>query len=267
MSAPKAAVVAAALAALAMAVAAQPAGPVPARGLVPPPPRSETGIRWQSLTPSQRQALAPLERDWPTIGVDRKQKWLTIADRFGHLPPAERGRISERMTEWSRLTPSERGELRLRYQESKQVPAPDRSARWEAYQALPPEQRQQFVERATVVSPRAANNVAARKRDTAGGKTNVVPNPALVQPLRPVAPAVVQAAPGATTRLVNRPPAPPAHQQSGMPKIGTTPELVNRSTLLPRLGPQAAAVAAPRPQVAPVPAPRLPDAPKPPKAP
>ncbi|MEO8836960.1 MAG: hypothetical protein ABI364_09500, partial [Caldimonas sp.] len=51
-----------------------------------------------------------------------------------------------------------------------------------------------------------------------------------------------QARPGATTTLITRRPAPPPHQQTGMPKIATTPEFVNRSTLLPRRGPQAAAV-------------------------
>ena len=44
---------------------------------------------------------------------------------------------------------------------------------------------------------------------------------------------------------------PPAHQPAGMPKIAATPEFVNRSTLLPKRGPQAAAVA-PASAVAPV---------------
>ena len=70
-----------------------------------------------------------------------------------------------------------------------------------------------------------------------------MPNPATVQPApRQVAPALIQAAPGATTTPITRRPTPPAHQQSGMPKIAATPEFVNRSTLLPKRGPQAAAV-------------------------
>jgi hypothetical protein len=231
-------------------------------------PRAETGVRWQSLTPDQRDALGPLEREWPTIDPARKQKWLTIAGRFGSLPPQERARISNRMTEWARLTPAERGEVRLRYQEARQVPAPDRSARWEAYQKLPPGEKQQLAARAA--SSAAASPALPPKRDAAGreavqAKANVVTNPALAQPPRPVAPTVVQASRGATTHLITRPSSPPAHQQTGMPKIAATPEFVNRSTLLPKRGPQAAAVtpvsASTRPYVPAPPRPAAPAAP------
>ncbi len=229
--------------------------PAPVKAPVPPPPltkpsaRAEGGVRWQTLTPVQRQALAPLEREWSGIDAQRKQKWLAIADRYPSLPPQERARITERMSEWARLTPGERGEVRLRYQEAQQVPAPARSAKWQEYQNLPPDEKQQFAARAAAsAAPARADAVPGAKnayasRDGTQAKVNVVPNPALAQRPRPVAPTVVQAAPGATTRFITRPATPPAHQQSGMPKISATPEFVNRSTLLPRRGPQAAAVA------------------------
>jgi hypothetical protein len=162
------------------------------------------------------------------------------------LPAQERQRISARMTEWARLTPAERGEVRMRYQEARQVPAPDRSARWEAYQKLPPSEKQQLAARAA--SSRAPAPISRRDpagRDSSQAKSNVIPNPALAQPPRPVAPTIVQASRGATTHLIPRPSSPPAHQQTGMPKIAATPEFVNRSTLLPRRGPQAAAVVTP----------------------
>ena len=214
--------------------------PAKTAAVVPP---SEGGVRWQSLTPAQHEALAPLEHEWPTIDPARKQKWLVIAGRLDTLPPAERARISARMSEWARLSPAERGEVRLRYQEARQVPAPDRSARWEAYQKLPSDEKQQFAARAA--SAAAPPPIASKQasREPTQGKANVVTNPALVRPPRPVAPTVVQASPGATTHLITRPPAPPAHQQTGMPKIAATSEFVNRSTLLPQRGPQAAAVA------------------------
>jgi hypothetical protein len=234
------------------AARAQSPVPKPAAN-IPAAPRSEAGVRWQSLTPAQRQALAPLEREWSGIDATRKQKWITIADRYPTLPAQERARISERMTDWARLTPTERGQVRLRYQEARQVPAPDRSAKWQEYQNLPADRKQQLAARAA--SPGAASaptgvrrseSSAARGlptgRDAVQAKSNLVPNPALAQPPRAVAPTVVQAAPGATTRLMTRPVTPPPHQQSGMPKISATPEFVNRSTLLPRRGPQAAAV-------------------------
>jgi hypothetical protein len=228
----------------------------------------EEGIRWSALTPPQREALAPLERDWPGIDSPRKQKWIALAGRFNTLSPEERARIHTRMVEWAKLTPAERGQARLRFEEARQLPVPDRSERWRAYQALPPEQRQQLAARAATAAsaPRdAASKPAKAGRDSKEAKFNVVPNPALAQQPRPVAPTMVQAAPGATTTVITRRPAPPPHQQSGMPKIATTPEFVNRTTLLPQRGPQAAAVA-PAPAAAPLPAARPSPAPAAPPA-
>jgi len=242
------------LAASAAALAQAPAQPAP-KTPVPPPPfaapatRGEAGVRWQALTPTQRQALAPLEREWPGIDAQRKQKRLQIAARYPALPPEERTRITERMNEWARLTPAERGELRLRYQEAQQVPAPARSAKWEEYQNLPPDAKKELAARAaTSAAPAKPEPFPGTKpvpgtRDSNQSKANVVPNPAMAQRPTPVAPTVVQATPGATTRFITRPATPPEHQQSGMPKIAATPEFVNRSTLLPKRGPQAAAVA------------------------
>lgn len=251
------AAVAALAAGAALAQASVPT-PVPRPALTSPSPRGEAGVRWQALTPVQRQALSPLEKEWSGIDATRKQKWLVIADRYPTLPVPERTRITERMTEWARLTPAERGEVRLRYQEARQVPAPDRSARWEEYQNLPADTKQQLAARAasSAASTKPASSpggkVASPARDATQAKANVVPNPALAQPPRQVAPTVVQASPGATTRLITRPMTPPPHQQSGMPKIAATPEFVNRSTLLPRRGPQAAAVAPPVPPIQPI---------------
>jgi len=220
-----------------------PKTPVPPPPFATPPTRSEAGVRWQSLTPAQREALAPLEREWSGIDAPRKQKWLQIAERYPTLAPEERTRITERMNEWARLTPAERGELRLRYQEAQQVPAPARSAKWEEYQNLPPDAKQQLADRAAAPAKADSTKAVPGSREGTQAKANVVPNPALAQRPQPVAPTVVQAAPGATTRFITRPATPPEHQQSGMPKIAATPEFVNRSTLLPKRGPQAAAVA------------------------
>jgi hypothetical protein len=230
----------------------------------PPIPR-EDGVRWQALTPAQREGLAPLERDWPSIDAPRKQKWIALAGRFKSLTPEERTRITARMAEWAKLTPTERGQARMNFEEARQLPATDRSARWQAYQALPVEQRQQLAARAASAASAASGPREAPGRNpkpSKEAKFNVVPNPALTQPPKQVAPTLVQAGPGATTTPITRRPAPPAHQQTGMPKIAATPEFVNRSTLLPKRGPQAAAVApagavAP---VAPVPAPVRPSA-------
>ena len=102
---------------------------------------AESGPRWQDLTVPQRTSLKPLERDWSTIDGQSKQKWLEIAARYPAMPPAEQQRVAARMSEWVKLSPAQRGQARMNYQEARQVTKEERQARWQAYQALTPEQR------------------------------------------------------------------------------------------------------------------------------
>ena len=217
----------------------------------------EQGPTWKSLTPAQQAALAPLRQDWSTIDAGRKQKWLEVVQRFASLTSAERERVQERMAEWARMTPTERGRARLQFQESRQIPAQERQALWEAYQALPTEERRALAAQAAASAP-GAKATAARQEPRPGAgpvaKQNVVPAPGPVPTARPVSPTIVQAKPGASTTLVSRPSNPPRHNQAGLPKIAATPEFVDPTTLLPTRGPQAAAVVT-LPGAAPTPAP------------
>ncbi len=223
------------------------------------PVAAEEGVRWNKLKPGQREALLPLQQEWSGIDATRKQKWVQLADRMPSMPPDERGRVQARMSDWARLSPAERGQARLRYEEAQQVPSPDRRSRWEAYQALSPEQKRELAARAAAKRAQSASadantrrppldgtrpERADRARDLPQAKSNIVPNPAYSAPARTVAPTVIQAAPGATTSLITRRPAPPPHQHTGLPKIAATPDFVNKSTLLPQRGAQGAAVRA-----------------------
>lgn len=232
---------------------ARPAASKPGGTGQPAAARAEEGIRWHKLKPAQREALMPLQHEWAGIDAVRKQKWVQVADRLPAMPPEERARVQARMSDWARLTPAERGEARLRFQEAKQIAPPDRRSRWEAYQALTPEQKHELAERAAPPARSATAEVPTRRagrperidkaaRDASLAKSNIVPNPAYAPPPRVIAPTVVQAAPGATTTLMTRRPAPPPHQHTGLPKIAATPEFVNKSTLLPQRGAQGAAI-------------------------
>jgi len=222
-----------------------------AQGLVaskaPAKPAAEQGLRWSALKPAQQTALKPLEREWSGIDARSKQKWLELSTRFPKLTAPEQARVQDRMTEWTKLTPRERGEARMHFQEAKQLPAQDRQARWQAYEALSPEQKQQLAARAAPGADAARKAGAAARPDKGGrdalpqAKSNIVPNPTYATPPRAVAPTLVQARPGATTTLITKQPSPPGHQQTGMPKIAATPEFVNKATLLPQRGPQGAA--------------------------
>ena len=214
-----------------------------------PVPRAsaEHGISWSELRPAQQAALRPLEREWRGLDATSKQKWLELSAGFPKLAPPAQARVQERMAEWAKLTPRQRGEARLNFQDARQFPTEDREARWKAYQALTPEQRQELAARADAA--RASTSAPSGKGPRAPqAKSNIVPSPADSAGPRTVAPTVVQGRPGATTSLITKRPSPPEHQQTGLPKIAATPEFVDKATLLPRRGPQGAAT---RPAAAP----------------
>lgn len=214
----------------------------------------ELGPRFADLPPNQRLVLQPLEKQWPGINLEGKQKWISIAGQFAGLSADERARIQTRMSEWSRLSPAERGQVRMQFQQATKAAPQNRQAQWEAYQALPAEQKRQLASRAdsapsnALARPpdagRRAEPIAKQAKDAALTKSNIVPNPNLAPQPRWVEPTVVQAQPGATTNLISKRMTPPAHQQTGMPKIAATPGFVDASTLLPRRGAQGAAAGA-----------------------
>lgn len=212
--------------------------PPPATSSAPAARSASGGPTWASLTAQQRQTLGPLERDWPSLDAARKSKWLEVAIRFPTLPAADQQRVHERMSEWARMSPAERGRARLSFQESKQFSPEQKQARWEAYQALPDDQRKALAERG---QPRAAGGTAPSASTSAAKPAATVRPSASAAATRPVAPTMVQAKPGATTTLMTTAAEPPAHHRPGQPKIAAQPGQVDRSTLLPQSGPQAAA--------------------------
>lgn len=225
-----------------VAVQAQPLPPYQAA----PKVKSEARPAWSALTPSQREALKPLEREWPTIDADRKQKWLAIAAKFPSMSAQERTRIQARMSDWARLSPQERGVARQQFQAAKRAAPEDRPSQWEAYQALTADQKQNLAARAKTPTASRPNRQPApisgsKAPAPSQAKTNIVPNPAHAAQPRPVNAMALQAQPGATTTTINKRPAPPPHQQPGLPKIAASQGFVDKTTLLPKRGPQGAA--------------------------
>lgn len=238
---PAALVAALAAVTLALLLVTGPAAAQPTTGTV----RAEDGPAWSSLTASQRRDLQPLQAEWARIDALRKQKWLDIASRMPTMSPPEQTRVKVRMAEWARMTPAERGRARLQFQEARQLAPGNREERWQAYQSLPSDQRQALASKAAPAAPKAA----PAKRPpaptaTSSTKRNEVTFAPAPSPMRPVAPTVVQSRAGATTSLVTKSPSPPVHHQAGLPKIAATKNFVDQSTLLPKRGPQGAAVAA-----------------------
>lgn len=227
--------------------APRPAVPAPKAPAVPVASALAPAPTWTSLTPTQRQLLAPLEADWPHLGPTQRSKWLNATPMLATLPPPELARLHERMRDWAKLTPAERRDARVGFQVAKQVDAEQRQAKWEAYQALTPEQRQALVDKAA--ARRKAQRTAAgpvAKPLAAQPKSNIVPaTPRLVAPVA-VTGGLIQAKPGATTVLITHALRLPSHQVAGESKVVADPDLVDPKTLLPK-PPRAPSASAPRP--------------------
>jgi len=209
-------------------------------------PASAGRVAWAALSAPQKQALQPLQKDWSSLSPDRQQKWLEVAARMPIMTDEERERVRERMAEWARMTPAQRGQARLQFQEARQWTSEDRQARWEAYLALSDDERTALAGQAKR-SGEAASQPGGRLSAASMGQTKkntvAAPTHQLASP-KTVGPTVVQIRPGATTQLVSKTNSPPAHHQPGLPKIAATGNFVDPLTLLPKRGPQAAAMAA-----------------------
>lgn len=246
------------LAGLAAAQAVQPARPEATRRVGP----VQGGGDWRSLSAAEQRALAPLQRDWAQLDPAQKEKWVEIAQRLPSMNAEQQQRIQARMADWARMTPAERGQARLRFLQAQRTAPEGRGDRWGDYQALPSDEKRQFAARAALPAASAASkarSVAGPRRNDPEApiaKSNLVTNPNFSAQPRPIAPTTLKAGPGASTTLVSKPPTPPPHQQTGLPKIAATPGFVDRSTLLPQRGPQGAATALPVGGGTPAPVPR-----------
>jgi hypothetical protein len=160
---------------------------------------------WSSLSPAQQTALQPLKDSWKGIELVRKKKWIEIAEKFPTFSPTDQARIQGRMTQWTQISPSERSQVRLNYREAQQVTPHERNAKWEAYLALPVEERESFVTKGRVPD----NDV----------------NPYRLRISRPS---------GASTNLTNSSMLSLSVPQSVQSKIVTDKDLIDTKTLLPK---------------------------------
>lgn len=183
----------------------------------------------------QQALLAPLEHDWAKLSPNQRSKWLNATPMLASLPAPELARLHERMRDWASLTPAERRAARVRFQAAKQIDAEERQAKWEAYQALPPEKRQELAEKAAARhKAQAATPGHSATPLAATPKSNIVPAaPKLVTPTL-VTGSLIQAKPGATTVLITHARVMPSHHAAGEAKVVADPALVDPKTLLPK---------------------------------
>ena len=106
--------------------------------------KSRPQLPWPDLSATQKQALAPLAPLWASLSEAQRQKWLALSKNFNNLPLAEQQTMHSRMAEWASLTPQQRTQARLNFGESQKLPAQDKKAQWEAYLALPEDEKRKL---------------------------------------------------------------------------------------------------------------------------
>jgi hypothetical protein len=163
---------------------------------------------WRELSTGQQQALAPLAAKWDTLNEAQKRKWLVLSVNYPKLSGEEQAKLHSRMTEWVTLSPQQRSIARLNYGESQKISPDDKKAKWEAYQALSPEEK---------------HNLASRAAKP----------PATAAAVKPVAPEKLASVPKAQPQPQTQP-----KQDARPPRIAAAPHQVDSNTLLPQHPPQ-----------------------------
>lgn len=103
------------------------------------------GPTWRELSPSQQTALTPLAAQWDTLNEAQKRKWIALSSNYPKMSAEDQAKLHSRMTEWVSLSPQQRSAARLNYGETRKLSADDKKAKWEAYQALSPEEKKKLA--------------------------------------------------------------------------------------------------------------------------
>lgn len=197
------------------------------------PATDSSGTAWTALAPAQQTALAPLMATWPTLNSNQKNKWLALSKNYASLSAPEQTKLQERMSDWAKLSPQQRAQARLNFAENRALTngltSEQRSAQWQAYQLLSPQEKQALA----AGSAKPSLGTAARQISA--------------DPLKNSPPAQFGTA-KVLERQASQPASPPTH------KIVVSPHLQNSNSLMPRttvssseIVPSADSAAAPRP--------------------
>ncbi|WHZ11936.1 MAG: hypothetical protein OJF60_002376 [Burkholderiaceae bacterium] len=217
------------------ATASRPTGPSVATAVKRPEAKPRVARRgnghaaprsaWDALTAKQQHALRPLADHWATMSPAQRQKWVVISRNFADMTIDEQAQLYSRMIEWASLTEQQRAEARFNFAETKQLTGEEKLAKWEAYQALSPEQREELAAKA----PPRIHSAAPSLRP--------LPHPT-IRPIRPErarpaprreATAKAEEGRGAGTPAAISARASPAPA----PAAAAAPQPVNPNTLLP----------------------------------
>src|SRR6185312_10186226 len=111
-------------------------------------------VAWNSLTPAQRDVLAPLAQEWNTMPPHRQQHMLEKSEQWVNLPPAKREQARENQRLFRQLPPGQREQLHAAYQRFQQLPPERRAQLMRQWHAMPPAQRLQWLHHGPENDPR-----------------------------------------------------------------------------------------------------------------
>jgi hypothetical protein len=89
-------------------------------------PNNAAAQSWRSLTPTQREALAPMVQQWDTLPELQRHRLLETAKHYSQLTPEQKQRYHGRLEKWSKLTPEQREAARKKYRAFNKLPAEKR---------------------------------------------------------------------------------------------------------------------------------------------
>ncbi|MET3440851.1 hypothetical protein ABIC94_001606 [Variovorax paradoxus] len=195
---------------------------------------SATKPYWSELTAEQQQALQPLAAHWHTLGTGHKRKWLALSRNYANMSADDRTTLHSRMIEWAALSNQQRAQARLNFAEVKSLPADERKAKWEQYQALSEEEKRRLAERAPT-KPRGAavpvRPVPAQKLVTVPAVTPTGQHTPRILLAPPVS-AAASATPSAAVMV-----APPPERVPGI--VSILPSPASSGTASPPVPPEA----------------------------
>ena len=126
---------------------------------------------WSELTIAQQVSLKPLAANWSSLGEAQKRKWMAIATSYPKLSADEQAKLHSRMSDWATLSQHQRAQARLNFAETKLVTPSQKTATWQAYQALSPDEKKKLGTLATT----KGTGVAAFARPVAPQKLAAIP--------------------------------------------------------------------------------------------
>lgn len=157
-----------------------------AKSHITPAKSDTTRPSWSELTPAQQLALKPLAASWNGLTEGRKRKWLALSKNYPNMPSAEQSKLQDRMTEWVTLSVQQRNQARLNFAQAKAISPTEKQAKWQAYQALSPEEKHKL---AIKVPPPPKGAAPAVKPDTSAHFTVVPTSPKSAKPGQKIAAA------------------------------------------------------------------------------